>query len=212
MKIIVLHGDDSVKSFDRLTKFVDSAKNRGWEVITNEFPNTPSLFGNDRLIIYRDYKLLRINDIKMLDKFDGTLVIYHEGILGQTFLKLLPKDTKIEEFKLPVILWNFLDGLYPGNSVRSIKEFHKIIERDAPEFIITLMAKLFRDLYWAKVDPASMPYPSWRIAKLKSQSSHFTDLLLTDIIELLSDIDIKVKTSKADLVTELDLLIIKQLE
>jgi hypothetical protein len=212
MKIIVLHGDDSVKSFDRLTKFIDSAKNRGWEVVTDEFPNTPSLFGNDRLIIYRDYKLLRINDIKNFDKFDGTLVIYHEGTLGQTFIKSLPKDTKIEEFKLPVILWNFLDGLIPGNSVKSVKQFHQIIERDAPEFIITLIAKLFRDLYWVKIDPSTLSYQGWRIQKLKSQSSKFTIDQLTYLIDKLSEIDIKVKTSKADLVSELDLLIIKQLE
>jgi DNA polymerase III delta subunit len=212
MKIIVLHGEDSLKSFDRLTKFIESAKNRGWEVITDEFPNTPSLFGNDRLIIYRDYKLLSKNDIKNFDKFDGTLVIYHDDNLTVTFLKTLPKDTKIEEFKLPVILWNFLDGLYPGNSERSIKVFHQIIERDAPEFVITLIARLFRDLYWVKVDVATLPYPSWRVGKLKSQAFHFTNSLLTDLLNNLSDIDIKVKTSKADLVSELDLMIIKQLK
>jgi DNA polymerase III delta subunit len=212
VKIIILHGEDSIKSFERLSKFIESAKKRGWEIITDEFPNTPSLFGNDRLIIYRDYKLLGKNDVKNFDRFDGTLVIYHEGILNQTFLKSLPKNTKIEEFKLPVILWNFLDGLYPENSVRSIKIFHQIIERDAPEFVITLMAKLFRDLYWVKTDPSTLPYPSWRVGKLKSQSSKFTIENLKLIIENLSDIDIKVKTSKADLVSELDLLIIKQLE
>ena len=212
MNLIILHGDDSVKSFDRLSKFIESAKKRGWEIITDEFPNTPSLFGNDRLIIYRDYKLLSKNDIKNFSKFDGTLVIYHDDNLTVTFLKTLPKDTKIEEFKLPVILWNFLDGLYPGNSERSIKVFHQIIERDAPEFVITLIARLFRDLYWVKVDVATLPYPSWRVGKLKSQAFHFTNSLLTDLLNNLSDIDIKVKTSKADLVSELDLMIIKQLK
>jgi len=61
--------------------------------VTDEFPNTPSLFGNDRLIIYRDYKLLGKNDIKNFDKFDGTLVIYHNSTLPVTFLKSLPADT-----------------------------------------------------------------------------------------------------------------------
>ena len=56
MKIIVLHGEDSQKSYARLTKFIDSAKSRGWEIVTDEFPNTPSLFGINRLIIYRDYR------------------------------------------------------------------------------------------------------------------------------------------------------------
>ena len=58
----------------------------------------------------------------------------------------------------------------------------------------------------------SIPYPSWRVGKLKSQASKFTIEQLKYLIEKLSEIDIKVKTSKADLTNELDLLIIKQLE
>jgi DNA polymerase III delta subunit len=109
-------------------------------------------------------------------------------------------------------LWNFLDGLYPGNSERSVKQLHKLIEREAPEFIFTLIAKLFRDLYWAKIDDKSLPYPSWRAGKLKLQSSKFSPEQLKDIISQLAEIDIKVKTSKAEILSELDLLIIKQLE
>lgn len=32
MKIIILHGDDNVKSYERLKKFIDTARNRSWEV------------------------------------------------------------------------------------------------------------------------------------------------------------------------------------
>lgn len=212
MKIIVLHGDDTQKSYARLVKFKDEAKRRGWEIINDQFPVTPSLFGVSRIIIYRNYLLITLKDIKNFSRFDGNLVIYNEGLIPQNFIKLLPKDTKIEEFKLPKLIWNFLEHFYPGNSMRVIKEFHQVIQRDPPEFVFSLIARQARDLYWAKTEPLSIPYPLWRTSKLKAQSSKFSESELASFIGLLSKIDIEVKTGKADLVSSLDLLIIKQLE
>ena len=224
MKVIILHGDDERKLYERLSKFIETAKSRSWEVTylddaklsIQEQLSSTSLFGVDRFFIIRDITRLGKNEAEWLEKnskdLPGTLIIYHEGYISQTILKFLPGDIKIEEFKLPVILWNFLDGLYPGNSGKSIKQFHQLIEKEAPEFIFTLIAKLFRDLYWVRTDAASLPYPSWRVVKLKSQASRFTIDQLKYLIEQLSEIDIKVKTSKSDLVSKLDLFIIKQLE
>jgi len=224
MKVIVLHGDDERKLYDRLSKFIETAKSRSWEVAylddksksIQEQLSSPSLFGAERFFIVRDIMMLGKKELEWIgknaDNLSGNLIIYHEGYISQTILKSLPKNIKTEEFKLPMILWNFLDNLYPGNSTNSVKQFHQIIEREAPEFIFTLIAKLFRDLYWVKVDPSSLSYQPWRISKLKSQSSKFTELMITDFIELLANIDIKVKTSKSDLISELDLLIIKKLQ
>ena len=223
MKIIILHGDDERRLYERLTKFVDSAKGRSWEVAYLDDPSlsleeqlsSSSLFGAERFFVIRDISRLGKKELGWIAKkskdLPGNLIIYHEGYVPQGILKALP-DAKVEEFKLPVILWNFLDGLYPGNSERSIKQFHKLIENEAPEFIFTLIAKLFRDLYWVKVDEKSLPYPSWRIGKLNLQSSKFSPEQLIDIIFHLAEIDIKVKTSKAEIVSELDLLIIKKLQ
>jgi hypothetical protein len=212
MKIIVLHGDDTVKSYERLGKFVDTAKKRNWEIVTDQFPNTPSLFGTDRLIIYRDFSLLSKNDIKNFDRFDGTLVIYHEGTLPQTFLKQMPKDFKMEKFELPRLLFTFLESFYPGGSVRSIKLLHDLTKASAVELVFFMLARHLRDLYWVSIDPATSQYPSWRLGKLKSQAEKFDPGLLEQIISKLADIDIEVKSSKADLLTSLDLLIVKQLE
>lgn len=210
--------------YERLVKFIETARSRSWEVAYLDDPalsiqeqlSSSSLFGSERFFIVRDISRLRKKEIEWLNKksddLPGNLIIYHEGYIPQGILKGLPKDSKVEEFKFPVILWSFLDGLYPGNSERSIKQFHQIIEKEAPEFLFTLIAKLFRDLYWVKTDQASLPYPNWRVGKLKVQSSKYSIDLLKNLIDKLSEIDIKVKTSKADLTNELDLLIIKQLE
>lgn len=224
MKIIILHGDDERKLYGRLQKFVETAKERSWEVdylddAAVSIPETisaTSLFSTERFFILRDIKRFGKKESDFLNKkykeLSGNLIIYNEGYISKKILDLFPNDSKIEEFKLPVIIWSFLEHLYPGNSDKCIIEFHKIIQRDAPEFIFTLIAKLFRDLYWAKIDAGSMPYPSWRTLKLNSQSSKFTEEKLKEIIARLSEIDIEVKTSKSDLVSELDLLLIKHLK
>lgn len=233
MKIIVLHGDDERKLYGRLAKFIETAKSRSWEVAylddstlsIQEQLSSSSLFGAQRFFIIRDISRLGKRELEWLSKksndLAGNLIIYHEGYISQIILKSLPKDTKIEEFKLPVMLWNFLEGLYPGNSGISIKQFHRLIEKEAPEFIFTLVAKLFRDLYWVETDPSPpsgqkpsgpLAYPSWRVGKLKTQASKFTTDQIKYLIENLAEIDIKVKTSKADLISELDLLIIKKLQ
>lgn len=224
MKIFVLHGDDTAKSYERLKKFTDSAKERSWEISYLDGSDRPfeenlsntSLFGSERFFILRDFRKLGKKEITWLDKkhadLSGNLIIYNEGVLNQTFVKSLPKDTKFEEFKLPVLIWNFLDTIVPGNPVRLIKQFHKIIEKEPVEFIFTLIARQIRDLYWVKVDPKSFNLPSWRLSKLKVQSSKFTEEQLISLINKMSEIDIEAKTGKADLVSSLDLVILKQLK
>lgn len=210
--------------YARLQKFVETARGRSWEVDYLDDPiiklqetlSSASLFSNERFFVLRDIKRLGKKEIEWLNKkysdLSGNLIIYHEGYILKTILLALPKDVKIEEFKLPVIIWSFLEHIYPENSKQVISEFHKIIERDAPEFIFSLIAKHFRDLYWAKVDPSSMTFPSWKISKIKFQNSKFTEDQLKEIIERMSEIDVEVKSSKADLVTALDLMMIKRLE
>lgn len=223
MKIFILHGDDTIKSYERLKKFIETAQARSWEVAylddsdrsLRENLSSTSLFGAERFFILRDFRMLGKKDQEWLKKqsteMPGNLIIYHEGTLNQTFLKSLP-NSKVEEFKLPKLIWNFLEHMIPGNSKIALKEFNKIIEKDAPELIFSLIAKQFRDLYWVKVDAASTGFPSWKIGKLKSQSSKFTDEKLREIINNLAEIDIDVKTGKGELISSLDLLILKQLE
>jgi len=224
MKIIILHGDDIGKSYLRLKKFIDVARERSWEVSYidesnqnfEEVLSASSLFGSEQFFILKDIKKLGKKEFVWLNKkykeLPGNLIIYFEGTLNATILKSFPNDSKIEEFKLPVLLWNFLDNLIPGRSEYSVKTLHKILEKEPVEFVFSLIARHFKDLYWVKVDAASTGFPFWKMNKLKSQTSKFTSEKLRQFIDLLSKMDIEVKTSKANLEDELDLLIIKQLE
>lgn len=223
MKLLILHGDDQIKLYARLVKFIETAKSRSWEIsYLDDVPsiidsiNSSSLFGAERFFVLRDIKRLGKKEIEWLKEnakdIDSNLVIYHEGYVPVALTKGITTDVKIEEFKLPKIIFSLMDMIMPGNSSQVIKTLHKIIETEAVEFVFVLIAKHMRDLYWAKTDLSSMPYPSWRSSKLKNQADKFTTNNLQLIINELSEIDVLVKTSKADLVSSLDLLFIKSLE
>lgn len=131
MKIIVLHGDDTAKSYARLTKFIDTAKSRNWEILYDQVVPTSSLFGQERLIILKDYKLF---SPKL--KFNGTLVIYHEGNLSAAFLKSLSPNTKLERYDLPQLLWSFLNK-------PTVRTLHEVSKNNAIEFVFIM---LYRNL------------------------------------------------------------------
>ena len=202
MKVIVLHGDDVEKSYNRLTVFIKEAKKRGWEIVNDEIETTPSLFGTEKLIIVRNIKLIDKNAINSIKKVAGTLVIYSEKKLSATFLKNLPKDTKTELFELPFLLWKFLDTF-------DIKTFQEATKTQAPEMILAMMARRFRDLYWVKVgNPKVSP---WQLSKLKRQADKFSKDELKTIINKLSIIDVKSKTGGPNLKSLLDIFIVKRL-
>jgi DNA polymerase III delta subunit len=224
MKVIILHGENILESYERLQKFIDSAKERSWEIYTigsdtrslPEVLSSESLFAKERLLIIEDTKVFTKKVLDWLKKrtksIDATLIVYNKGVLGISFLKSLPGVTKVEEFTIPKHIWTLLDSFYPGNSKNLLLLLHALSPKEPLEFVFSLLAKTVRDLYWVKVDSKALSYPSWRITKLQRQSQRFSENLLTNIISDLAEIDIKVKTSEADLLSELDFLIITKLE
>lgn len=205
MKIIILHGEDIHKSYERLIKFIDAAKKRNWEILQDNVSVTPSLFGTESLIVIRDLKLFNQKLIKTLNKISGTLVIYSEGNLPAAFLKIFPKDAKVERYDVPKIIWNFLDNI-------TAKSLHEVIKTEPTEFVFALISKRIRDLYWIKTGAKNLPYQEWQISKMQKQTNKYSLDQLKETLDSLSEIDIESKTGKGDLVSSLDLLIVKHLE
>ena len=224
MKIILLHGDDELKSYGRLKKFIEAAKARSWEVVyldetelsTLEAIRSRSLFGGESFFILKDIKKIGKKETEWLgksgEKSEGNLIIYHPSLVPATFLKSLPKTAKIEEFKLPKLIFHFLDSFVPKNAKGAINLLHETAAHQPPEFLFSLLARHIRDLYWVSADARTLPYPSWRVGKLKSQASKFSINQLIQLISKLAEIDVEVKTSKAEVIPSLDLLIATKLE
>lgn len=203
MKIIVIHGDDTVKLYERLQRFTEEAKKRNWQITDYSFDevSNQTLFDDEKFFILRDYKKLTKTDVGNLTKYSGNLIIYHEGKIPALFIKTL-NATKIESFDLPQKLWSLLDNI-------TIKGLHDVVKTEAVEMVFALIASRFKDLYW--VTFGNPPYPSWRISKLRSQAQKFKKEDLENIVIELAKIDVDAKTGKANLLSSLDILLAKRL-
>ena len=214
MDIFVIHGEYSVKSYERLQQYIDKAKKKNWEIVNidENFSATiraQDLFGGTRIYVLKNLKLL---DKKLLPKLDGNLIVYSNDKLSDSAIKSLGTVKKIEEFKLPKSVFNFLDSFYPGNSENCIRLLHEIVDHEPIELVFWFLGKTLRDLYWVSVSPSDIPLPSWRVGKLENQASRFSDDLLKELIGDLAEIDIKAKTSQGELLDSLDLLILQKLQ
>ncbi len=225
MNIAILHGDDTEKSWARLKKIIEVAKARSWEtlkfdstqkLLLSELLSSASLFSEKRLFVVESGKTIPRKDLEWLKinakKFEGNLVIYFEDFIPIPTKNFLPKDTKFEEFKLPKIIFKFLDGIYPGNSKSSIILFHKLLSTEPPELLFSLVAKRLKELYWIKRAPDSLAYPSWRKNILKSQEAKFTGNKLEKLIAQMAEADVRAKTGDANIATLLDLIMLSKLE
>lgn len=222
MNITVIHGDDKALAYNRLRELIRLYKKRNYEVRKysalsktsfKEALASQGLF-LDHVTLVENPGLISKKDLNYLSslKDPGEVILYSEGFLLKALLDLLPKGTRIEEFKLPKLTYKFLDSFYPGNSASAITLLHKISAKEPDELILYLLSKHVRDLYWVSLENSSLNYPDWRILKLQNQAGKFKKGLLKNIIGELAEIDVRIKTSKESLIPSLDLLIVTLLE
>lgn len=206
MKITVIHGEDTNTSYSTLVNLKESIRKKGW-TITKQFGSN-DLFDRKQVYFCDDIAKVKKGDLDV----DGFMIIYSDHELTPNQLKILPRDAKIQKFDLPKIIFNFLDSFYPGNSKKILNLLHQLVERESVELVFAILVKHVRDLYWVKVDEAGLPYPDWRVLKIMKQADKFTIEKLQETINVLSEIDIKTKTTGEKLGTLLDFTILTNLQ
>lgn len=225
MKVILLHGDHSLDSYNRLQKLIQVAKERNWEIIKigakdnfslPEKLTASNLFEEERFYVIENLTKIKKTDLewfkKNIERLSGTTIIYHSNTITNNLLKLIPETTKTEEYKLPKLIFKFLESFWPGNSRNSIRLLHEVIKNEAPEFVFNLLSRHLRDLYWVTLDKDSMLYPDWRISKLAQQAKRFQGGKIEKLIKIFAAEDIRAKTSRANIVDSLDFIIASELE
>lgn len=223
MQYFLVHGEDSIKSNDRLAKFIKEARKRNWEVVyldggSQSIPENisfESLFSQERFFVHREFKKISTTDldfiIKKTGNTSGNLILYANSEVPKTLINKLPKGTKVEEFKLPKLIWELMDSFYPGNAKNFSRLLHETIETQPIELIFEMLSRLLKDLYLAKKYPSSSAIPSWKLGKLKNQVSRFNAGVLEDIIADYAQADTKSKTTDSNLIDLLDLIVVERL-
>lgn len=195
--ITLIHGEDSLRARDKFTVLIEEYKKKGYEIIAEGSGN--SLFSQKVLLVVENPKKF-FWDIQVSD-----VLILYDGNVPANIIKLLPTGAKIEKFAVPGKLFAFLDKI-------TLSSFQEIIKTEPLELVFAMLGRQFRDLYWANIDPKTLGYKSWRVAKLQGQAKKLGTGKLKKLLAKMSRIDVLAKTGERDLLTSLDLLIASELE
>lgn len=223
LKAVVIHGDDSEKITKRRLEYEEFAKKKGWRIAQidknskfSEESSLISLFPEEVFFVVNNLSSISKKDLSWIKEksqdLEGKLLVVNEHPLTQTALKSLPKIEKEEKFMLPVFIWKFLESFWPGNKKETIKLLTQTTKSQPAEFLLALIARHFKDLYWIEAEPGGINMPSWKSSRLKSQAGKFGKRKLLKIMQKLAQIDLLSKTSKADLKHSLEMLVVSNLE
>lgn len=179
--IHLLHGENNLASRDRLQEL------NAIEINPNEsLPQENSLFSQNKIFAIWQDKKLSVAQIKELEK-------------------KFP-DLKVEEFKLPPVVFQFVDSLKPGNQKIFLPLWQKYLSREVPEIAVSMITRQLRLM----LNPESPDLAGWQKAKINSQATAFGKERLVQLYKKILEIDYQVKsgTSATDLVTSLELLLL----
>ena len=224
--LTLIHGDnieESRKEFVRikhdatgkelrdLTDFVsdENALRQGFE--------SHSLFGSDVLVVFENALSHFGRKEKLLSEFLGIIlenfncdVLFWEGKeMSKGVLGKLGVAAKTKLFKLPVVLFSFLDALAPNNTRILIELYRKTLASNDPYLVFTMIVRRVHDLICVAEGVPADAAQSWQFGRLTKQVKLFTIDKLLSMQSHLLDLDISNKsgTSALSLHTSLELFL-----
>ncbi len=217
-----LHGENIVESRNELQNIRTQHKGEiinlnGKNVALTELKQaleSMSLFGQDRLVIIENLisrqsktQLKEVIDYITSEKTSVNIVIWEGKEVGKILLRKFT-SWDIQLFKIPKVLFTFLDSITPGNAQRMLELLINSRKSNEDMFIFLMIVRQIRLLLLAK-DRGLTGMPPWIAGKISRQSSSFSKEQLINLYKKLLLIDIGQKTGKAsfNLNQELDLFV-----
>lgn len=211
MKSYILHGENRVESRRKLSEIIREAKNKGWEITKVDgtsltksklltHARSQTLLSTGQLVVIENFfrnNKKAVEDVLEIPPDDTITLVFWEGkqLTPATVKKLQGKFT-VQEFKIAVAVFKFLDSLSPGNAKVSLKLLQEAKNRDEAEFLLIMMARQVRLLIWAKEDPDTLKVPPWMRHNLTQQASKFTSYELREFHGKLLELDCDNKHSR----------------
>lgn len=209
--MIILHGEDTVKSYARLAILTQELKSRNVEIIIQDASDiditylrqemgSKSLFENQKCFVIKNL----LGGAKSKNK-DGLIAIIkqnqdHEIILWEnkaltaTALKSFP-SAKLENFAMSPIIFKFLDSLRPNNTQNILISWRKLLQEGLePEFVFAMVIRQVKLLIQAKTNFKNLKLAPYPAKLINTQTTYFALDHLLDLYQELYQIDIKIKT------------------
>lgn len=222
--ITVFCGDDIVTSRKAFLEAINTYKLKGFEAskfngkdltveVIESFTNPTSLFGEKKFLAIEGL----LSGTKSKDKEN---IIKRIASLIQCFIVVWENKefTKFEQpkfgnsfvfknFKLPSVLFEFMDKIAPGKTKENLTMLHKTCESVDPAYLFLMLVRQIKLLILASDNEVS-DIPSWQSGKLIRQAKLFEKEKLHGIYKNLLEIDYRQKTSGSpfEILGELDLL------
>ena len=211
--ITIIHGDDIISS----RKFLNAQKTltEDIKIFSDSFSVTDlvqafegSLFDGDGTVFIENL----LGRKKSKEKEEIITYLSKQKNLKKVYLwedKEIPLKTlsvftnaQNKVFKLPKLLFTFVDAIQPGQSKQLITLFHELLSQTDEDFVFAMIVRQFR-LLLAVSEPDSIEEVKrlgpWQITKLNKQRSFYAEKKLLTCYYDLFLIDSKLKTGTLSL-------------
>ncbi len=211
--IFILHGTDSQSSYKKLQNLLSTFRNRDKtqfdsqtteEEINLAFLNR-DLFENTKTIVLKNALVKNKNLPRILENApkDFTVICWEDRELSKTLVSKLAKIARIENFKLPARIFQFLDSISPGykkiiKDLLNLGQDPSLIYNLQHRFLVLSLAKLKVDLSLvSKITAKNIA--DWQWTKIRNQSRKFELESLIKIYNATLKIDYLIKNGQTTL-------------
>lgn len=226
--ITLLHGDNIVASREELHRIKANAgegeirnldgRSLDTTLLTQAL-ESGSIFSDKTLVAIENLFVNLGKKQKTINEFSSIIirsanscdvVFWEDREVSATVVKSLGHSAKIQLYKIPIIIFQFLDSLKPQNSYHLLSLFKQTISIDVPERIFVMVIRRLRQLIMLKGNVTPEGLQPWQVSRLTSQSMSFTIDKLLDMYTRLLDIEYSVKSGSSpfSLSQQLELLFV----
>lgn len=203
--ILVLHGDDIAASRNELNRIKEDAKREGKEIIYIDGKSVQEdifiqafssslLFDQERVMIIEQFLSSIRKNTKNIQKYlallneyknSSKIILWEDKEISKSMAQSIQKIAQIRQFKLPTVVFQFLDAIRPGNRKHIMQLFHMLMKEQSPEFIVAMTQKRVKQLLFTLYGKDYQELQGWQKTRLTNQAKHFT---LNQLLSLYANI------------------------
>lgn len=217
--ITLIHGDDTLASYQRLSERISQCRHQGLAVITRDASelNTATLrqeagatdlFGARSCLVIKGLlsgpkSKQKETVIAALQELDHSeLLLYEPKKLTDSLLKQLPQ-AKVETLNVNPVIFKFLDSLRPGNIGPILRGWTQLLGLGhQPDYVFAMITRQIRLLIQAKSGPSYLTLSAYPKRLITAQAGYFTLAHLLNLHGHLYQADKRLKTGLSPLPLE----------
>lgn len=164
-----------------------------------------SLFGGDTVVIIellfsrlgrQQKKIERLARLLVDRQAACDIIVWEDKELSAATLKYLGNPV-VRLFKTPVIIFQFLDSIAPGQTRRTLELFEQLLTTEPPELVFSMIAKRMRQLLMIALGVTLPTMAGWQLSRLTTQAKSFRMEQLKKLYLSLADREYAVKSGNS---------------